>query len=194
MESLKNKITNFFDNKLFLNKTNRKFQLECFEELNKLNFPFNFYSQSRNYQHSISIISDYNEMGNSTALRENSNEYSFEFLSSFFDSKIYRVGIEFSDVDTIYKASWGVRNYQDKNEKWFSVIQQNDLPEAIQNDFSAIETLLQKQLNFDRLPPEERNTESNWLNETTNFKNIEYTPTLEELLLGGLDLYNELGI
>lgn len=189
MAFIEDKVNFFFDNQLFLDKTNRKFQVECFEELKKINFPFNIFSESRNYQHSISIISDYNQNGDPTVLKESENDYSLEFLSSFFDSKIFRVGIHISDVGTIYKTNWGVKNYLNKNEKWFSSIQQTDLPEAIQRSFGTIETFLQKQLNFIRLSPEELNAEMNLVNH-----NVKFTATIDELLFGGLDLYNQLGI
>ncbi len=37
----------------------------------------------------------------------------------------------------------------------------------------------------------EKSKKLNWLEELEGFSKVNYTPTLEELLIGGLDIYNE---
>lgn len=190
MSNRQNKVNQFFQQKLFLDKSNRNYQMETLKELNKINFPFSIFSESRNYQHSISIVTDFNTNGDPATLNNDDNDYSREFIHSFFNSKIYRVLIEFSDVDKIYKVNWGVKNYLNESEKWFSTILPHELPECIQKNFKSIESHLQKTLDCTKLNQEELNTKVDMF----DFKNSDYTPTLEELLFGGLDLYNALGI
>lgn len=195
MNDIKQQTLLFFDQKRYMERTNQMYQNDCMAYLKSKGFVFIIFRSSRNYEHSLTIMSDFNSDGISTALDQNENDYDLSFRNEFFaDSLVFRLMLTLSDVGKFYKVNWGLKNYSVENEIGFKHVPVKNLPAQIINNFERIESVIQNELGIKKLFEEELVEKVDWLNEISDFKDVQYLPTLEEFLFGSFVMYRELDI
>ncbi len=192
MKRFNKTITDFFNEEKYWVKVNRDYQEKLFTMIKALDTNFNVFSDSRNYEHCITFAIDYDSSGVSHDTFNNSLIEEHQYDESDGTVSIYRLAIYVSDMLPLINFSWSQIQLSDK--KSIRNVLENLLPEPIRSKLQNLEKIILNEKTFEIVGGKQLNEKATWFKHSNLDPESSYQPTYFELLFGGLDLYNELGI
>lgn len=188
---LKKDVIEFFKTKAYLNHANRAHQLIIHRELSKRFGEIEIHSEDRNYNHDIQFHLAFNEKGDFIPTVGDLYDKS-DYLNKMA-TPLFMAFVQISDLGPYITDFWNKCTLMENRVMPEYIVNEN-VPDLLRESLSEVLDVCKAEQEFWLIPVEERQFKLNWLNEIREFSELEYTPTIEELLFGGLDIYNALRI
>ncbi len=188
-EKLKSEVVLFYRNQGYLNHQNRPHQLTILKTLSADIGDIEIHGEHRNYNHSIELMLHFNDNGEYVPIEFHSDDALNSLLKT--KKKLYRAIVSISDIGPYIIVYWNKVSLVDKKQT-ADFIQDEQVPDLPNTSLSKILSRLNGIQEIKIITEPEKSKKLNWLEELEGFSKVNYTPTLEELLIGGLDIYGEL--
>ncbi len=190
-QKIKSEITHFYKNEEYLDHENRPHQLNILKAFSAKISDIEIHGEHRNYNHSIELMLHFNENGEYVPIEFHSDDALNYLLKT--KEKLYRAIVSISDIGSYIIVYWNKVSLVDKKQT-ADFIQDVDVPHLPKTNLSKILNQINQVQEITIIGEPEKSEKQNWLKEIEGFQKVKYTPTLEELLFGGLDIYNEFGL
>lgn len=194
LEQFKKEITDVFKARKFYQRENTEYQKRLINYFQEKKVEYYLANDSRNYEHSISVLLAFNKNGEIPQPSYYSDLSTQTSIENKFHNTVFVADLTISDITAVYYVNWFRVDCRSSVRGISESITMSELSEEILSAFKIIQVQVEINAKIIRLENELLDTKVDWLKDLEDYQCSDYTPTFRELLFGGLDIYNRLNL